>query len=515
MHDAEIRVRTKVDTGEFGKLGDAMRKTKELLGKGTASLKNMGASIKNVFEGGVAFVKSFTKALLASFGKFALIALLVKGLKKAIEGLKEGFKNYYKESASFREGIEQVKNSGNNLKDSLSQLKNAFISAFAPIVEMILPYIAKFIDWIAIAVEWITKLIDRLAQLIAYLRGKDTYMRAKKNVGAYNKELEKSVKLNKQLASFDELNVLRTSGGGDSGAGASDLWEEVPLDETLVKTLDYIKDHMAELRDLTIDILGKMHLWTDVLKPFKVDLGEIRDFFGGLWSAVTGFFDGIRDSIQGAIDKVREFLGKIGEIIGRITATTQAITNAVRQAFSDWINGVKNMINDFVAKVKGVIDKIKEMITKVTDSIKKVINGIKTFIEAVNVAFDFLFGNLYRVADTAKLIWQTLKEIMSFDLPILPTWQSSPSVTPTPRPKPTPGMATGGVVTAPTMALIGEAGREVVLPLESNTEWMDALADRITNTVVFRVEGDVNRIFKVTQEQANQFTRRTGKPAFT
>lgn len=43
-----------------------------------------------------------------------------------------------------------------------------------------------------------------------------------------------------------------------------------------------------------------------------------------------------------------------------------------------------------------------------------------------------------------------------------------------------PRLATGGIVYGPTRALIGEAGREAVLPLENNTGWMDDLADKLT-----------------------------------
>jgi len=43
-----------------------------------------------------------------------------------------------------------------------------------------------------------------------------------------------------------------------------------------------------------------------------------------------------------------------------------------------------------------------------------------------------------------------------------------------------PAMAVGGIVTAPTRALIGENGAEVILPLENNTHWMDILAAKIS-----------------------------------
>lgn len=39
--------------------------------------------------------------------------------------------------------------------------------------------------------------------------------------------------------------------------------------------------------------------------------------------------------------------------------------------------------------------------------------------------------------------------------------------------------ATGGVLTRPTRILAGEAGAEVVMPLQNNTGWIDVLASKI------------------------------------
>lgn len=47
-----------------------------------------------------------------------------------------------------------------------------------------------------------------------------------------------------------------------------------------------------------------------------------------------------------------------------------------------------------------------------------------------------------------------------------------------------PHFAKGGVVTKPTTALIGEAGDEVVMPLENNTGWISELAQRINTEIV-------------------------------
>jgi hypothetical protein len=46
-----------------------------------------------------------------------------------------------------------------------------------------------------------------------------------------------------------------------------------------------------------------------------------------------------------------------------------------------------------------------------------------------------------------------------------------------------PKLAKGGIVSAPTLALVGERGKEAVLPLENNIGWMVSLANMIADAV--------------------------------
>lgn len=46
-----------------------------------------------------------------------------------------------------------------------------------------------------------------------------------------------------------------------------------------------------------------------------------------------------------------------------------------------------------------------------------------------------------------------------------------------------PRLAKGGVISQPTQAIIGEAGKEAVVPLENNLEWLDKLSDRISSKI--------------------------------
>ena len=52
------------------------------------------------------------------------------------------------------------------------------------------------------------------------------------------------------------------------------------------------------------------------------------------------------------------------------------------------------------------------------------------------------------------------------------------SVNPLPVPK-IPMLAKGGVVDSATLAIIGEAGKEAVVPLENNTGWMSKMASML------------------------------------
>lgn len=61
-----------------------------------------------------------------------------------------------------------------------------------------------------------------------------------------------------------------------------------------------------------------------------------------------------------------------------------------------------------------------------------------------------------------------------------------------------PKLAQGGIVDRATLAMIGEAGKEVVMPLENNTQWIDKLADKISTK-----GGAQNKTYNIT----NKFER--------
>lgn len=84
-----------------------------------------------------------------------------------------------------------------------------------------------------------------------------------------------------------------------------------------------------------------------------------------------------------------------------------------------------------------------------------------------------------------------------------------------------PRLAKGGIAYRPTYAMIGEAGKEAVLPLENNTAWMDTFADKLAErigiqnnegNIIIEVVVDGEKIQKVVKkrQKKNNFATNGG-----
>ena len=62
-----------------------------------------------------------------------------------------------------------------------------------------------------------------------------------------------------------------------------------------------------------------------------------------------------------------------------------------------------------------------------------------------------------------------------------------------------PKFAKGGVVDRPTIAMVGEAGKEAVMPLERNTGWIDQLASKLGDKIG-GATGDIRLVVKLGEE---------------
>ena len=168
----------------------------------------------------------------------------------------------------------------------------------------------------------------------------------------------------------------------------------------------------------------------NIIKP-------VGNFFSNMWN---GFKTGAKNAWEG------------------IKSVFSAVTGWFSDVFTKAWNGVKKV---FSTGGK-IFDGIKEGIA---DTFKTVVNGIIGGInKVIAVPFNAINGLLNKIRDVSVAGIEPFKGLIKYNA------LSVPQI---------PKLATGGLVTGSVLANIGEAGNELVLPLEQNTQWMDTLADKI------------------------------------
>ena len=209
---------------------------------------------------------------------------------------------------------------------------------------------------------------------------------------------------------------------------------------------------------------------------FKKVINFIKDNWQALLLLIVNPFAGafklLYDNCEGFRNFIDKWVGKIKGFFKDLVSGIKNTFSGIGSWFSDIFTKIGNTIGDKVSgAVKGAINAVLKTATNI-------ING---FIKAINVAIKVI--NAIPGVDIKKL------ELLDV-----------------------PKLAKGGIVTSATTAIIGEAGKEAVLPLENNTGWIDMLADRLAarnsapSKIVLALDGkelgwaNINSINNITKQ---------------
>lgn len=253
----------------------------------------------------------------------------------------------------------------------------------------------------------------------------------------------------------------------------------------------------------------------------------IKNIFSGIWDIIVGIAQAAWELIKYPFEQAGEFFGRIWDTIklafegvgnwfGNLFSSAW---DAIKKAFSgvgNWFKGIWQNIKDafgnigdwFKNKFSDAWQKVKDVFSKggkIFDGIKDgILNGLKTVING-------LIGGINKVIKVPfdGINW-ALNKIKSIEIVgIKPfNWISTISVPQIPK------LAKGGVVDEATLALIGERGKEAVVPLENNIEWMDKFIDKLLSrsngqaTIILQV-GDTE-LGRAAVRGINNITRQTG-----
>ena len=153
--------------------------------------------------------------------------------------IKDGFSELAKQDV-------RVKESLNTLKTALGGLKGSLAAAFAPILTAITPALETLINML-------TRAINTIGMFFAALTGQSyTYVsKGVASVGDSAKGSSKQVQeLKRQLAGFDELNILSANNGSGGGSGSSGdsagfTYEKQPISSAIKNFVDEMKRMFA------------------------------------------------------------------------------------------------------------------------------------------------------------------------------------------------------------------------------------------------------------------------------
>lgn len=295
---------------------------------------------------------------------------------------------------------------------------------------------------------------------------------------------------------------------------------------------------ITALHDIRENGLNTQNMCLLLVSAFGLVVGTFMAFGAVAAAVVAGILlivAGIADLINNGVNLKNGILIVAGVFTsllltaGVVVASIAAlIAGLVLAIVADWDNFKRTVLEPIVewglvmlSNFTQIGDGIKEIFSGITTFLKGVFTGdwkmawtgIKTFfvgiwdvivgclkssvnfvIGALNTAYNAICGVINACISAINKISFTVpdwvpglggKQFGGFNLQKI-------------QPVNIPYLANGGITTGATIAKIGEAGREAVLPLENNTEWMDDLASKLASkmpdysgakTVVLSVDG--------------------------
>lgn len=159
----------------------------------------------------------------------------------------------------------------------------------------------------------------------------------------------------------------------------------------------------------------------------------------------------------------------IGAAITAVLATLAILIHDNWESICAFFGGIppylkSHVINPVLSFFKGLHDGVVSLFSGIGSFIGGVIKGaVNGVISFANSAINNLISKANGVIGFInKIPGVSISKIGSISLPKL---------------------AQGGIIDSPTVAMVGEAGKEAVVPLENNTQWITGLASKLVTTL--------------------------------
>lgn len=234
--------------------------------------------------------------------------------------------------------------------------------------------------------------------------------------------------------------------------------------------IDFIADLAKQIGSWAVTI------WNNIKAPFEVVGSWFSSIFSAAWEGIKSIWNNPRSFFEGVWSGIKSAFGNVSDWFRN---TFTSAWTAVKNVFSKG-GSIFNSIKD------GVLDGLKSVINYLIDGINNV----------VAIPFNGLNEALETLQDLSILGVEPFGWIDTIPVPQIPK------------------LAKGGIVDHATLAMIGERGKEAVVPLENNTGWIDKLVDKLSarndrpEKIVLMLDG--KELGWANINSINNITRQTG-----
>lgn len=513
---------------EVADLGEETQKAEASVSKTSRSLRNVESAGRRL---GIvpAFIRRIGDSSDHSTGRLERMIRTIRNVSVVSFGLRIARGIFGEFSTVIRNHIsqdEQLQAQVNGLSAALGQTLSPAINIATSAFSYLMPYIVG--------------ISNAIGQLMAALAGPGwsaAAAGANKTAAATGGAAKAQKELNKQLLSFDQINRMegrKDTGGGGSAAAITPIEAKTPAwVERLKSTFSdlfnssefqsaNIGGKIGQILQTGLDWIGSEGMnfdWSSAGRVLRENFdsflgsGWVESLFSALWVYLKGFGQSVITFLfpqfsqigtvmreQGA-DAAVEFAG--GIISGFFVGIVQGMIDFGQRIKETFVDPIVNWVKDLLgihspstvfAEIGencmqglgvGLSNGIAGILTKLTDLRDRVINVASGLKEA----FSFEWSLPHLRLPHLSVTWEPVDNLLAqfFGVTAFPSLSVS-------------WFAKGGILDGAqifgrmgnTLLGGGEAGREAILPLDTNTGWMDVLASRIAASISSDGGGDVN-----------------------
>lgn len=232
----------------------------------------------------------------------------------------------------------------------------------------------------------------------------------------------------------------------------SDQWNSVM--NTIIGVWESIKTFfsnvwqgMADIAKLALALIAGL-----VILAFSAIGIDIIYHMEGIWATIVYYWDEIKKYIS---DKIQEIIASVYSMISSIQGKWQVFWGAVKTIVSVAWDGIKNWISE---GLQWIVDKIAAFAEPILKAFSVIWDGIKgaaasamdSMMTVIKEALNWVLRKINSLIGAVNRVASTGAAALGISIPNIPE---------------IPLLAKGGVVTKPTLAVVGEAGPEAVIPL--------------------------------------------------